>query len=109
MRSIRLLPTHRQKAGRAKGLVETREQRLDGVGLLQRLAERPDRVGVRNAVGKRQAEKTHEREAVLDQIFGPLVGKRVHRLKNQDLEHDDGAERRTASLRAVGPRNRRFQ
>jgi hypothetical protein len=55
MRSIRLLAAHRQKAAAAQRLVEAGEQRLDGVGLFQRLAKRPDRVGVRHAVAQRQA------------------------------------------------------
>ena len=53
------LPAHRQKAGLAQPHVETREQGVDGAGLLQRLAERPDRNGgkCRPPIGRREAEK----------------------------------------------------
>ncbi len=36
-------------------------------------AKSPDRVGVRHRIGKSQPEKTHKRQPVPDQIFGPLI------------------------------------
>ena len=103
------LAAHRQKAGVAQRRVESLEQGVNRVRLLQRLAKRPDRIGVGNRVGQPQSEEAHERQPVLDQIFAALVRQRMHRLQDQHLEHEHMIERRPTALRAVAARDRRFQ
>src|SRR5947209_10630688 len=58
-------------------------------------------LGVGNPVGQAQPEKPHERQAVVDQKLGTLVGEGVRRLNHQDLEHHHRVERRPAALRPV--------
>jgi hypothetical protein len=108
-RGINDLPAHRQRAGISQRRVESLEQGVDGVRLLQRLAERPDRIGVRDCIGKTKAEKTHERQAVLDQIFAALVRQRIHRLQDQDLEHEHMIEGRAPAFRTIRAWNRSLQ
>ena len=60
-------------------------------------------------MAQRQAEEAHEREPVFGQIFRAPVRERVHGLKDQDLEHEHGIERRPTTLRAAGARHGRFQ
>ena len=95
-------------------MVEAPKQNLDGglaidPGLGQRLAKRPDGVGVGNRVGKTKAEKAHEGEPVLDEIFGSLVRKIMACLQDQSLEHEDMIKRRPAAFRTVLTRNRLLQ
>jgi hypothetical protein len=40
----------------------------------QAFAKQPDRLGIRNLVGKAEPEKSHERQAVLDDELGLVVG-----------------------------------
>ena len=47
-RGVDDLAAHRQEAFRPERLVKAPKQAINGVGLLQRFAERPDRVGVWN-------------------------------------------------------------
>ena len=94
-------PAHGDVPGLAQRRVEPVEQRLDRLGPGQLLAEQPDRAGVGNPVGQAQPEKPHERQAVIDQKLGALVGEGVRRLNHQDLEHHHRVERRSAALRTV--------
>ena len=97
-RSVDDLAAHGDVTGLAQRRVEPVEQRLDRLGPGQLLAEQPDRAGVGNPVGQAQPEKPHERQAVVDQKLGTLVGEGVRRLNHQDLEHHHGVERRPAAL-----------
>lgn len=108
-RGIDDLAGHGKKARGPQGGIETLEQAVDRRRLLQRLAKCPDRIGVRHHIGQAEPEKAHERQAVLDQILGALVGERVHRLQDQDFEHQHMIERRPTALRAITARRRRFQ
>ena len=108
-RGVDDLPAHGEIAGLPQRGVEAREQRLHRAGPLQRLAEGPDGVGVRHRVGQAEPEEAHEGQPVLDQVLGPLVRQRVHRLQQQHLEHQHVVEGRTAALRAVRPRHRPLQ
>jgi len=77
----------RQQAARAQLLVEEREELLERARFDQRLAEVPERVGIRDFVGQRPTDELLETEAVVDLIFGLLVGKVVEALHQQRLEH----------------------
>src|SRR5260370_27993722 len=70
-------------------LAEALEQLVDQPGLRQRLAKQPDRAGIRHRVIEFQIEKAHERYAVADQVFGPLVREIVQRLQHHDLQLQD--------------------
>ena len=108
-RGVDDLTAHRQEAFRPERLVKAPEQAINSVGLLQRLAERPDRVGVWNPIGQSQPEEAHEGQPVLDQKLRALVRQRVHRLKDQSLEHQHMIEGRPAALRSIGARNGCFE
>jgi hypothetical protein len=53
--------------------------------------------------------KTHERQAVIDQIFATFVRQRVRRLQDQNLEHEHMIERRPTALRVVTARDCGFE
>jgi hypothetical protein len=72
-RRIDDLPAHRQIAAGPQRGIKAREQRVHRARPLERLAEGPDRVGVRHRVGQPQTQEAHEGEAVLDQILAALV------------------------------------
>lgn len=104
------LPAHRQEAGLPQGHVVGREQPLDrrptrDLGPGERLAERPDRVGVGHRVGQSEPEEAHEREPVLDQELRALVRQRVAGLEDQHLEHEHEVERRPSPLGPVRTRH----
>ena len=108
------LPAFGQKPGRRQRRLKAREQDLDRrfaiePGPRQRFAEGPDRVGVRHRVGQAQPEKAHERQAILDQIFGSLVRQAVAGLKDQHPEHQHVIKRRPTALRPIRARNRAFE
>ena len=100
-RGIHDLPTHRQISGFGEMLVEAGEQVLDRAGLDQMLAKQPDRLGIRDLVGEAKSDETHEREPILDLELGLVVGEVVQRLKDQNLEHQDGIVWRPPALGAV--------
>jgi hypothetical protein len=75
----------------------------------ERLAEGPDRVGVRHRISQPEPEEAHEREPVLDQEFGALVREAMAGLEDQDLEHEHVIERRATAARAVRPRHGSLQ
>jgi hypothetical protein len=58
---------------------------------------------------ERQAQKAHEGKPVLDQVFRPLIGQRVARLQDQDLEHQHVIIGRAATLGPFGPRDGTLQ
>ena len=69
---------HGEKTGLGQRRVKTLEQNLDRRLAIndrtrQRLTEVPDRICVGHAVGEGQPQEPHERQAVLNQIFRPLV------------------------------------
>ena len=100
-RGVDDLPAHRDQAGLAQRRVEPLEQRLDGAGSRQLLAEQPDRARVGNPVRQAQPQEPHERQAVVDEELRALVREIVRRLDHQDLEHQRRVERRPAALQAV--------
>jgi hypothetical protein len=70
-------------------------------------ASRKSRSSSRPARDRRvSAKKAHERQPVLDQIFGPLVRQRMARLQNQNPTHQDAAIGRAPTLDPVSPWNR---
>ncbi len=87
--------------------VEAREQPLDRARLGELLAKQPDRAGVGNPVGERQAEEAHERHAIVDEKLGALVREIVHCLDDEDFEHHHRIEGRPSTLRAIGITERR--
>ena len=95
------LPAHCQITRRLQRGIEAAEQRIHRIGAPQRLAERPDRVGIRHRLTQTKAETAHERRPVLDQILGALVRQAMHCLQQQDLEHQPRIEGRATTLRAV--------
>ena len=52
-------------------------------------------------------EKAHEGEAVADLELRRIVGERIERLEDQNLEHQHGVVGRTSALRAVRALQRR--
>jgi hypothetical protein len=103
------LARHRDVAGLADRCVEAREQRLDRPGPRQPLAEGPDRLRIRHPVREVEAEEAHERQPVVDQELGSVVGKVVRRLDHQHLEHHHRIERRPPALRPIAIAERRGQ
>ena len=83
-------------------LVETGEQIVDGTSTDQAFAEQPDRLGVRHLLRQGKAQKPHERQPVLNDKFGLIIGEIVERLQHHDLEHQHRWKRRTPTLRSVG-------
>ena len=113
-RGVDDLAAHRQKPSRREGPIKALKQDLDrrfprDPGARQRLAEDPDRVGVRHRIGHPQTEKAHERQPVADQIFGPLVRQIVAGLQDQRFEHQHVVEGRAAAFRAVRAQHRALQ
>jgi hypothetical protein len=105
-RGVDDLAAHCQKPGRRQHCVKALEHNLNrrpasDPGVRQRLAEAPDRIGIRHRVGQPQAEKAHKRQPVADQIFGALVRQIVAGLQNQGFEHQHVIKRRSAAFRAV--------
>ncbi len=94
------LASHGDEAGRPKRRVKALEKAFDRPGPGELLAEQPDRARVRHPVGQSQAQEAHEREPVVDQELGALVGEGVGSLDDQDLEHHNWIEGRPAALRA---------
>jgi hypothetical protein len=103
------LAGHRDVPGLAHRLVEAGEQAIDRPGLGQPLAKDPDRLGIGRLVGEAEPEEAHEREPVVDEELGAVVGQVVVRLDHQDLEHEDGIERRPAAFGTVGVVERRLE
>jgi hypothetical protein len=68
----------------------------------QLLAKQPDCARVGKPVGERQAKRTHEGDAVIDEEFGARVGEIVSRLDDEDVKHRDAIEGWPPALRAVG-------
>ena len=78
--------------------IEALEQRLDQVGLGQRLTEQPHRGRIGHDIFQAKSQKAHEREPVADLILDLLIGQVVKRLQHQNLEHHDGVEGFAAGL-----------
>jgi hypothetical protein len=100
------LAGHREVASGPQRLVEEREQGLDRAGPGQRLAEGPDRVGVRHRIAEAEPEKAHPGQSVAQVELSALVTETVLGLQDQHLEHDHMVERRSSALRTIGPRHR---
>ena len=62
-----------------------------------------------NPIGQSQPEEAHKGQPVFDQKLRALVRQRVHRLKDQSLEHQHMIEGRPAALRSIGARNCGFE
>jgi hypothetical protein len=92
------LATPRDVALGIEVAIEAFKQRLDQAGLGERLAKQPYRRGVGHDIFQSKSQKTHEREAVSDQVFDVVIGQIVKRLQHQDLEHHDGIERLAAGI-----------
>ena len=83
--------------------VKTGEQVVDRLALAELLAEQPDCLGVRHLVAQPQPEEAHERQTVIDDKFGLIVGQIVKRLQHEDIEHQHRIEGRTATLCPIRP------
>jgi len=81
-----------------KELVELVKQLFNQAALGKLLSEQPDRLGVRDRVGNRHFEKSHEGEPIPDLKLNLVVGKIVQRLQDHYFEHDDHVERLPASI-----------
>jgi glycosyl transferase family 1 len=103
------LASHGEIAGGAQAGIEAREQTLDRTRLGQLLAEQPDRLGVWDAVLERQSKEAPEGEPVANLILGLVVGKRVERLQQQDLEHQHRIVGWSAPLGPIRACERRLQ
>jgi hypothetical protein len=73
--------------------VELLEQRLHHTRLRQRLAIKPDRLGIRHPILEAKAQKPHERQPVAHLILDLVVGQVVERAQHQRLEHQNGVYR----------------
>jgi hypothetical protein len=95
------LAGHRDGSSRTDRRIKAGEQRLNHTGLGQLLPKQPDRCGIRDPITQREAQETHEREPIVDEELGALVGESVLGLDDEDLEHHDGIARGPAALRAA--------
>ena len=86
--------------------IEGREQIVDDARLLQGLPEGPDRVAIRRFIPQPKPQETHVGQPVGDQKLGPLVGKVVQCLQDQDLQHHHRVEWRATAFRPVRPHQR---
>lgn len=70
--------------------VELLEQRLHQACLRQRLAIKPDRLGIGHPVLKPEAEEPHEGQPITHLVFDLVVGQVIERAQHQRLEHQNG-------------------
>lgn len=105
-RGIDDLPAHRQETGLPQASLVGVKQHLDrrlarDLGQSERLAEEPDRVGIRHRVGQLEGEEAHREKPLIDQEFGALVRQRVAGLQDPHLEHEHEVEWWATTLRSV--------
>jgi hypothetical protein len=67
------LARHREITCVPQDRVKAIEQAINRTGLGQAFTEQPDCFGIRHAVRQPQSHEAHERQAIVDQVFRPLV------------------------------------
>jgi len=82
----------RREALSVKLFVETVEQLLLQTEIFELFRERPDRLGIRNGVGKGQAEEVAKGYSVTNLKFCLIVGKVVQGFQYENLEHKEHVE-----------------
>ena len=96
-RGIDDLPAYRQPAFRLQQRIEQGKQSFRRTGPRELLAIEPDRLGVGDRVVQCQPDKPHERQPVLQLIFGLVVRQCVQRLQYHNLEHQHRVIGRSAA------------
>lgn len=103
------LARHRDIACFAQHGVKSGEKAADSSRFDQAFAKQPDRLGVGNTSRKTQPQEAHERQRVVDQIFGALVRQCIDRLDHQYFEHQHRVDRWASPLAAICARQRLLQ
>ena len=100
-RRIDDLAGHGQIARAGDRIVEPGEQALHGAGGDQRLAEVPQRIGVRHRIAGAQATEAHPAQPVGHQVFRLRQRQAVQRLQDEHAELQHRIEGRAAALAQV--------